>query len=169
MSERWDDGFLTMALLWAKKMSKDPNTKVASVLVGADSRDVISIGFNGFPMGVADLPTRLADRDLKNRLTVHAERNAIALAARKGHATGGATLYLACTDDTKEVWGGCPCTNCTIEIIQAGIVEIVTYPFKETPSKWRADVEFAQSIAWEAGLRIRYVPVPTNLTEGSFY
>jgi dCMP deaminase len=98
MSERWDQGFLRQSLDWAR-MSKDPNTQVGAVIIGPDY-ETRATGFNGFPRGIADTTERLADRELKNRLMVHAERNAICNAARIGTALKGCTLYLLATDDT---------------------------------------------------------------------
>ena len=46
----------------------------------------------------------------------HAERNALINAARQGVATKGAKLYMNC---------GIPCTPCLVEIINAGIEEII--------------------------------------------
>ena len=74
MSERWDRYFLDLALLNAQ-MSKDPSTKVGAVIVGPD-REVRSMGFNGFPRGIADTRERLECREVKLDLVVHAEMNA---------------------------------------------------------------------------------------------
>jgi dCMP deaminase len=153
MSERWDRHFLRMALENAS-MSKDPNTRVGSVIVGPD-REPRSDGFNGFPRGVADTLERLNDRDLKLKLMVHAEMNAILNAARIGVPLKGCTLYLAATDDTGLVWAGPPCTRCTVEIIQAGIAEIVAFSPKSGPSKWHEDLAMARGLITEAGLRYR--------------
>lgn len=157
-SDRWDQGFLRQALEWAR-MSKDPRTQVGAVIIGPD-RETLATGFNGFPRGIEDRADRLSDRDKKNRLMVHAERNAILNAARIGVALKGSTLYLAATDHSCAVWGGPPCTACTIEVIQAGVVEIVSHPFKEGPSAWRDDVDFARDLLKEAGVRYREVPNP---------
>jgi len=46
----------------------------------------------------------------------HAERNALINAARAGIATKGAKLYMDC---------GIPCTPCLVEIINAGVEEII--------------------------------------------
>lgn len=46
----------------------------------------------------------------------HAERNALINAARHGISTKGAKLYMDC---------GVPCTPCLVEIINAGIEEII--------------------------------------------
>jgi len=69
----------------------------------------------------------------------HAERNALINAARFGIATKGLTMYMDC---------GFPCTPCMVEIINAGIEEIVVtkaefydvsaeYVLKESELKWR--------------------------------
>lgn len=138
------------------RMSKDPNTRVGSVIVGPDYEPRAD-GFNGFPRGIADTPERLNDRDMKMRLIVHAERNAICNAARVGVSVKGCTLYLAATDDTGMTWGGPPCTACAIEIIQAGVVCIVSLPAKEGPSRWHEDLEFSLKVLQEARVDYRVV------------
>jgi len=79
---KWDRHFLGLALAHAR-MSKDPNTKVGAIIVGPD-RELISAGFNGFPRGIEDSDERLTNRDLKLKLIVHAEMNAVLAAARHG-------------------------------------------------------------------------------------
>lgn len=149
MSARWDNQFLNLCVALAQ-MSKDPSTKVGAVIVGPD-REVRSTGFNGFPRGIADTEARLNDRDTKNRLVVHAEMNAILGAARVGTPLKGCTMYLAAMSQGL-VWGGPPCTRCTVEAIQAGIAGIVTWPFKDIPSRWAEDIAFAKSLLNEAGI-----------------
>lgn len=153
MSERWDRHFLGLALYHAR-MSKDPNTRVGSVIVGPD-REILSAGFNGFPRGIADTPERLADRETKLKLIVHAEMNALLAAARTGIRLKGCTLYLCATNDQGLVWGGPPCTRCTVEIIQVGISEIVSHPIKAVPSRWHEDLMFARGLIAEAGIKYR--------------
>lgn len=155
---RWDRHFLSLALTHAR-MSKDPNTKVGSVIVGPD-RELISAGFNGFPRGIADTEERLLDGEIKLKLIVHAEMNAVLAAARHGIRLKGCTLYLAATkEETGMVWGGPPCTRCTVEIMQAGITEIVSHPIKAIQSKWHADLAFAKQLIDEAGIAYREVSV----------
>ena len=138
-SRKWDEHFLNLSLQHAK-LSKDPRTQVGSLIVGPD-RELLSAGFNGFPRGIEDTPERLNDRDMKLKLVVHAEMNAILAAARNGVRLKGCTLYLAATKlETGKVWGGPPCTRCTVEILQAGIVEIFSHPIKDIPSKWHEDL-----------------------------
>lgn len=75
MSNRWDVHFLDLAATHAR-MSKDPSTRVGSVIVGPD-REIRSVGFNGFPRGIEDTYARLHDRDTKLKLVVHGEMNAM--------------------------------------------------------------------------------------------
>jgi dCMP deaminase len=155
MSTHWDKHFIQLALTHAA-MSKDPETRVGAVIIGND-REVVSAGFNGFPRGIADTTERLEHRPTKLQLIVHAEMNSILAAARLGHRVKGCTLYLAATDNTGLVWGGPPCTRCTVEIIQAGIATIVSPPIKPTPSKWHEDLKVARALLAEAGIIYREV------------
>ena len=155
MSERWDRHFLQLCQDHAR-MSKDPSTRVGAVIVGPDG-ELRSAGFNGFPRGIADTPERLYDRDMKLRLIVHAEMNAVLAAARVGIPLKGCTLYLAATDLAGNVWGGPPCSRCTVEFIQAGITEVVSFPPKAVPSKWHAELVLARTLLDEAGIQYREV------------
>jgi len=153
--DRWDRHFLRLCQDHSR-MSKDPRTRVGAVIVGPD-REIRSAGFNGFPRGIADTPERLNDREMKLRLVVHGEMNAVLAAARTGTPLKGCTLYLAATDDTGNVWGGPPCTRCTVEIIQAGITEIVSFSPNAIPSKWHDDLAMARTVLKEAGIVYREV------------
>lgn len=155
MADRWHSFFLQIALDCAH-MSKDPNTQVGAVIVGND-HEIRSTGFNGFPRGIADTPERLNDRESKLAIIVHAELNAILNAARIGISTKESTLYLAATDSSGLVWGGPPCTRCTVEIIQAGITRVISYPFKNVSSRWKEDIERARLLLAEAG--VKYVEI----------
>lgn len=146
-------------------MSKDPSTRVGAVIVGPD-REIRSAGYNGLPRGIADTPERLNDRDTKLALIVHGEMNAVLAAVRMGTPLKGCTLYLAATDDSGNVWGGAPCTRCTVEIIQTGIAEVVSWPFKNTPSRWLADTERAKALLAEAGVMFREVGSQVNPNDG---
>ncbi len=157
MSIRWDQHFLELAIAHAR-ISKDPSTQVGAIFVGPD-REVRSSGFNGFPRGIADTQERLNDRDTKLRLILHAETNAVLNAARVGIQLKGCALYLAATDFTGVRWGGAPCTRCVLEVIQAGIVEVVSWPIKSAFSKWHEDIAFARTLLDEAGIPFREVPV----------
>ena len=89
---------------------------------------------------------------MKLKLIVHAEMNAILNGARFGVPLKGCTIYLACTDASGLVWGGPPCSRCTVEIIQAGITRIVSLPKKSVPSRWHEDLKLAGQLLTEAGI-----------------
>lgn len=130
--------------------SKCLSRKIGAVLVR--DKSVISTGYNGPPRGIPTCDQRwIIDRkfskkygsDIKKSATKnncprhvigfksgegldicvagHAERNALINAARLGIKTRGfkhdpTTLYMSC---------GVPCTPCMVEIINAGVSEIV--------------------------------------------
>ncbi len=155
MTARWDRFFLGIAWECAK-MSKDPKTQVGAVIVGEDM-EIRSSGFNGFPRGIEDSPKRLNSREEKLKLIVHAELNAILNAARMGVSVKGCTLYLLATDFSGELWGGPPCTRCTVEIIQSGITEIASLPFKISDSHWKDSIKESKILLEEAKMIYREI------------
>ena len=89
---------------------------------------------------------------------MHAERNALLNALLAGTQVTGGTFYVAAQDvPTGTTWGGAPCTHCLIELIQAGIKHVVTYPATGVPDRWKADLNFSKEILFEAGLTYREV------------
>lgn len=130
---KWDHRFIGIALEVAS-WSKDPSTKVGAVLVSPCKKKV-SWGYNGFPAGIADTKERLSNKELKNKLTVHAELNCILNATE----TIGWTMYV-----TKP-----PCIKCAAAIIQAGI-EVVVCPSLDPNSSWFLDQKEAQNILTES-------------------
>lgn len=71
----WDIRFLELAS-HVSTWSKDPNTKVGAVIAN-ENRQVLSLGYNGFPRGVEDKKSRYEDRATKLLFVAHAERNAL--------------------------------------------------------------------------------------------
>jgi len=142
MSEKWDKRFMQVAIL-ASTWSKDPSTKVGAAAVYPATKEVRSIGYNGFPRGVAD-DARYENRELKYKLIVHAEKNLCFHAARTGTSLEGCTLYTTFS----------PCTPCAGAVIQAGFKEVV-YLQQHEPDRWRDDLELGRSIMEEAGLCVR--------------
>jgi len=57
--------------------SKDPSTKVGAVIIDPRNKRIISTGFNGFPVGVENTTDRLGTREIKYKMVVHAETNAL--------------------------------------------------------------------------------------------
>jgi dCMP deaminase len=120
--------------------SKDPSTKLGSVIVDSKKR-VVSVGYNGFPRGVEDLEERYNDRPTKYLFVAHAERNALDNAPMM---VDGCTLYV-----TLE-----PCVECAKSIIQKGIKRVVTYPTtREDMFNWN----IARQMFEESGVELIYV------------
>lgn len=125
ITDKWRQRWLSIAQEVAS-WSKDPSTQVGAVLCTQENTP-ISFGYNGLPRGISDDDARLQNRDLKYKLTVHAEANAILNAQRSGARVEGSVLY--CTHP--------PCFSCATLIIQAGI-SIVVYqaPSAEFAQRW---------------------------------
>lgn len=142
--EKWDARFCEMAKFVAE-WSKDPKAKVGAVVFSKRGGD-ISIGYNGFPIGVNDSTDRLQNQDTKLEFTVHAEQNAIIAA---GSRTQGATLY---------VWGKPICARCAGSIIQAGIKRIVALcpDSEDQNSKWRVSGKIAYEMFTEAKVSVDF-------------
>lgn len=123
MEEKWDIRFLNLAK-HISTWSKDPSTKVGAVIVN-DVRQVVGLGYNGFPRGVEDTEERYTDRSLKYPMTAHAELNAVLNAT--AHMKG-CTIY---------TWPLFTCNDCAKVIIQAGIKRVVSVqnPNKRWPSE----------------------------------
>jgi dCMP deaminase len=143
----WDEWFLEMCKTVAKK-SQCLSRQIGAILV--KDRSIISTGYNGPPRGVphcgyrhkldlellaeykrldphfeATIVTTTCPRyilgyksgqGLDLCVAGHAERNTLINAARAGIKTKGCKLYMDC---------GVPCTPCLVEIINAGIEEII--------------------------------------------
>lgn len=140
----WRDRWIGMAEHVAT-WSKDPSTKVGAVIVD-DHQRLLSIGWNGFPRGVAD-DGRLHDRPVKYSLTVHAEMNAIYNAGLNGVPLFGSTLY---------VYGLPVCSDCAKGVIQSG----VRYVFMRadlTAGKWAKSFELTSEMFREAGVTYDFV------------
>jgi dCMP deaminase len=94
-SDKWDRRFIELAKL-ISSWSKDPSTQAGAVITD-NKRRVISMGYNGLAQGVEDLPERLNNREIKYKMFVHAERNAI-IFARQSLENCLQYLYLALYD-----------------------------------------------------------------------
>jgi dCMP deaminase len=111
MDNKWHRRFFELAQHIAD-WSKDPSTQVGACVVNED-KQVLSLGFNGFPRGVEDNHLRLVDRETKYKFVSHAERNALDNAYID---VKGSTMYSTLF----------PCNECAKGIIQKGIKTVVT-------------------------------------------
>lgn len=134
----WDRRFLDLAR-HVSTWSKDPSTQVGAV-IARPNRTVASLGYNGFPRGVADTPERYGHRETKYRMVVHAEANAILSA---GERLDGCALY---------VTPFFPCSQCAAAIIQAGIERVVVGGDILAPARWAKDFVLAARMFSEAGV-----------------
>jgi dCMP deaminase len=134
----WDQYFLGLAKS-VSAASKDPSTKVGAVITRPD-RTVASLGYNGFPRGIADTDERLNTREVKYGLVVHGEINAILTAREPLH---GYTLY---------TWPFLTCKNCALLVVQSGIARVVAPELpEELKERWNASLAEAQAVYAEAG------------------
>jgi len=153
-SAKWDRRFLRLAQEVAS-WSKDPSTKVGSVIVDADRR-VLSLGYNGFPRGIADTDARLSVRADKYEMVVHAELNAIFNASRYGVPINGNTMYITMS----------PCSSCALAIIQSGIGQVF-WPAMSIPARWRESMVRSLGLLKEAGVAYDAIKCPPLGGKGS--
>jgi dCMP deaminase len=145
MNSKWDIRFLSIAATIAS-WSKDPSTQVGAVIVNPKSRNILSVGYNGFPTGMKD-NTRLYDRDLKNDLMVHAEMNAIYNATANGVQIKDAWIYV----------NGLPvCSQCALGIIQTGINKVIM-PKQNIPDRWMPSWKKSSAYFEEAGIESEFI------------
>lgn len=140
---KWDLRFIERAESIAQ-WSKDPNRKVGCVLV-LEKRSIAE-GYNGFPGSLSDSLYRLKDSFFKDRVILHAEKNAVINAGKFGVATAGATAYVNYH----------PCASCASVLIQAGIRKVVCPSPSEASEKWVRDFKLSSDILVEAGVLTLY-------------
>ena len=131
---KWELRYLEMAKL-VSTWSKDPSTKVGAVIVDSDNT-VISVGFNGLPRRIQDTDQRLNNRDIKLKMIIHAEINAIITAKRP---LNGATIY---------TYPFMSCSQCAGLIIQSGICRHISY--KTNNERWKDSFYLALEMFDEA-------------------
>jgi dCMP deaminase len=145
----WDEYFMGIALLSAKR-SKDPSTPVGACIVDRKTNRILSVGYNGFPIGCSDddFPWEREGEplDTKYPYVVHAELNAI-LNNRSASFEGNkiyTTLF--------------PCNECTKALIQSGIKEVIYLSNKYEDTD---NVKASRRMLEQAGVKVR--PFSTNL------
>jgi len=141
--DSWDEYFYNVCKQVARN-SKCLSRQIGAILVR--DKSIVSTGYNGPPRGVPICDKRWKidplfvkmygekkDEEIVGKcpryvvgfksgegleicVAGHAERNSLINAARNGIATKGTTMYMTC---------GIPCSPCLVEIINAGVEEIV--------------------------------------------
>lgn len=127
MRPTWDQYFLDIALAVSKRATCS-RLQCACVIVNEDHQ-IVATGYNGAPAGLRHCDHRVREQvviglncttmfegpgDMENghcSRAQHAERNAIAQAAKHGVSVKGATCYTS----------GTPCLDCARLLVSAGI------------------------------------------------
>ena len=124
MSDRpsWDEYFMTITRQVAER-STCCRAKVGAVIVR--DKNILATGYNGAPAGlphcldvgclIVKSTTPSGDIEENCFRTIHAEINAIAQAAKNGHAIRDADIYITHT----------PCIHCFKVLVNTGIKRIV--------------------------------------------
>lgn len=105
----WNDYFMILCYLISKRSSCE-RLHVGCVLV--KDRRIIATGYNGH------LPGTVHDSVIINgheQMTIHAETNAIADAAKRGISVADSTAYVT----------HIPCINCVKILLASGIIHII--------------------------------------------
>ncbi|KKQ27064.1 MAG: Deoxycytidylate deaminase [Candidatus Magasanikbacteria bacterium GW2011_GWC2_37_14] len=138
----WDEYFLKLAML-ASERATCPRMHCGCVLV--KDKNVVATGYNGSIPGsehCEDVGCLIVNNHCER--TIHAEMNALAQAAKRGHQVEGTTAYTT----------NMSCTNCAKALIAAGIKRIVVFSdFRDTLA-----VEFFN----KAGVAIDRLPMPAT-------
>lgn len=129
MNDKWDARFLKLALE-VSTWSKD-DTGVGCVL--AESNRVISLGFNGPPVGTPDD----LNPDARRLRSLHAEINALLFA--QGHHFTDAYVTRP------------PCCQCMAALIQAGVLRVVALD-QPLGRRWLESTNEAERLAVDAGV-----------------
>lgn len=143
----WDLYFLQLASQVAQR-SCDPSTQHGCVLV--IDKIPVMMGYNGLPAGTND-GVYPQERPAKYWFYCHSEENAVALAARRGVATDGATAYVT----------GPPCVRCLRLLHQAGICRVVHWDCRGW-SLGEAEAEARKLLIRATGIVIRAVRKPVT-------
>lgn len=144
----WDEYFMNIAYQAATR-GNCSRRQVGAIIV--KERVIISTGYNGTPIGVRNCfeggclrcqSDAAPGEGYDTCVCVHAEENAIVLAARHGTSTNGSVLYSTLRS----------CFGCVKSCIQAGIMEIV---YDEEFSYEPPLEAVYNELVREAGLRLR--------------
>lgn len=134
---RWDDIWFELAK-FNSSLTRCYTRGVGAVIVTDDYRFQVSSGYNGPPIGTRHPEERHPEKKKEcPRIyygyksgegrwicsCAHAEGNAICFAARHGRKTESTALYLYSDPSVL------PCLDCAIDIIQAGINEVIVNSF----------------------------------------
>ena len=147
----WEEYFMGLAILSAER-SKDPSTQVGACIVDENNK-IISVGYNGAPIGYDDDKDMTWERDgdfldTKYAYVCHSELNAI-LNSRVN--VEGCKLFVTLF----------PCNECAKVIIQSGIKTVI---YAENKYDGTPSVEASKRLMNAAGVRYyQYQPTGKKL------
>lgn len=150
----WDDTFMEIASVISKR-SKDPSTQVGACIVASDRR-ILSLGYNGTPVGFDDDEFPWSNRDLsdpvncKYSYVMHAERNAILNYRGSLKEFENSTIYIT----------HYPCHECAKEVTSVGIGEVVYLNDWALPG---SPNQIQEKIFKNAGVTLRKFEFPKGL------
>lgn len=110
--------YLLEVALVISRRSTCPDMQVGCIIATADGY-ILATGYNGSPKGWRHCGETMHGKCADNgpeHAVVHAEANAVAMAAKQGICLNGATAYITYR----------PCLKCEMLLIQAGIMKIVS-------------------------------------------
>ena len=138
--------FMRLAEVVSTK-SKDRSTKVGAIITGPGN-EIRSTGYNGFPSGANDDREEWHERPTKYLVTVHAEENAIAFAAKNGTKIENCNIYVT----------HMPCAKCMRLIIQSGIKKVYISNSKlDGNEAWKEEFEKSMMLANDCGVLVTRV------------
>lgn len=143
----WNKRFLGLAA-HVSTWSKDMSTKCGAVIV-RPNKSIASLGFNGFPQGIQDVPEMLVGepdphtRVKKLERVIHAEMNALLFLPERG------------PDLTMYVWPMLPCNRCAVHIIQSGIARVVA-PVSSV-ERWQGSMDLSRRLFTEARVTVEEI------------
>lgn len=108
---RWHQFYMKIAFSYAD-LSKDPRTKVGSIIVPKDFSKILSVGYNGWAKGEDDIPDSL---EPGKSGTVHSEINCMI----KFSDYFQSDCYLYCTHS--------PCKVCSRAIVNFDKISCLVY------------------------------------------
>ena len=152
-----------MIFMWKVDMisciSDDPRKKVGAI-IGCPDGSIVGMGFNDLRPGTENREEILNNKERKNEVIIHAERNAIDNALNSPNSSSIdwsiCSIYVSFA----------PCEKCARYIIQTDMRRVV-FPKMDPSSSWRESAEQAKELMSNAGLELVEVemqPVlPLNL------
>ena len=138
------------------RMSDDPRKKVGAI-IGYPDGSIVAMGFNDLELGTKNREKILNNKELKNEIIVHAERNAIENAS---NALNSSAINLAVCSIYVSF---APCEECAKCIIQAGIRRVLFPRMDNSSSSWWKSAERAKKLMRNAGLEFVEVEMQSAL------